>query len=196
MIVVDVETSGTDPQKHSLVSIGAIDFSHPEKQFYEECRVWDGAHINPEALGINGYTEAQIKDLSKKSEGEILQHFFAWIEDKPEKTIAAQNPLFDLGFLQAAAHRNAINYRLAHRSLDLHSVVYFHMIHRGLQPPIIHSHTAINSDFIMEYVGIPPEPKPHIAINGAKWESEAFSRLFYEKSLFDEFKKYPIPWKS
>jgi hypothetical protein len=46
----------------------------------------------------------------------------------------------------------------------------------------------------MEYVGIPVEPHPHVGINGAVWEAEAFSRLFYDKPLFEQFKEYPVPW--
>src|SRR3989344_2493483 len=35
MIVIDVETTGVIPTKHSILSIGAIDFNNPENQFYE-----------------------------------------------------------------------------------------------------------------------------------------------------------------
>ena len=34
MIIVDVETTGIDPEKHSIVSIGAVDFSNPSNEFY------------------------------------------------------------------------------------------------------------------------------------------------------------------
>ena len=46
----------------------------------------------------------------------------------------------------------------------------------------------------MEYVGIPVEPHPHNALNGAKQSTEAISRLLYDKKLLPEFDKYPIPW--
>lgn len=194
MIVLDVETTGTEPSKHSLVSIGAIDFSDPSKQFYAECRMWDGAHIMPEALVINGYTEEEIRDPKKKTEGEVAAEFLKWIEGSAEHTIAGQNPFFDTGFMQAACQRNSLNFTLAHRIIDLHTIVYFHMKRRGLEVPVKNKRTSINSDFIMNYVGLPAEPKPHIALNGAKWEAEAFSRLLNEKSLFSEFVQYPIPW--
>ena len=65
MIIVDVESSGVDPVKHSLLSIGAIDFLNPKNQFYGECRVWDGAHIMDEALAVNGFTKEQITNKKK-----------------------------------------------------------------------------------------------------------------------------------
>jgi len=51
----------------------------------------------------------------------------------------------------------------------------------------------LNSDFIMNYVGLPSEPKPHRAINGARYEAEALSRLIYGRGLFEEFEGYAIP---
>ena len=67
MIVVDVESSGVDAQKDSLVSVGAIDFDNPENRFYEECRIWDGAHVEKEALEINGFTRPFAYSLNKHS---------------------------------------------------------------------------------------------------------------------------------
>jgi hypothetical protein len=45
----------------------------------------------------------------------------------------------------------------------------------------------------MRYAGIPPEPKPHKALNGARYEMEALSRLIYGKGVFEEFLRYEIP---
>ena len=57
MIIIDVETTGLDPERCSLVSIGAVDFSCPERQFYGECQAWDGAEVSADALAINGFTK-------------------------------------------------------------------------------------------------------------------------------------------
>ena len=48
MIIIDVETTGLDPKKYSIVSIGAVDFKKPMRTFYEECRIWDGAEVSEE----------------------------------------------------------------------------------------------------------------------------------------------------
>ena len=194
MIIVDVETTGTNPIKNSLASIGAIDFTDPTNRFYEECRVWNGAHIDEEALTINGYTFEKLIDPKKKSERELVTTFLEWIKEKAEHTIGGQNPFFDVGFIQAACGRNHLNFTLAHRTIDLHSITYFHMIREGINPPVEHKRSNLNSDTIMAYVGIPAEPKPHIALNGAIWEAEAFYRLFNNEGLFPEFKKFHIPW--
>jgi DNA polymerase III epsilon subunit-like protein len=194
MIVLDIESSGTNPWKNSVLSIGAIDFDNPAETFYEECRIWDEAHINEESLKINGFTLESIKRKDKREEREIVTEFFKWALKRKDHTIAGHNPFFDIFFIQMAAERGRLDFPLAHRIVDLHSVCYFHMIRRAIEPPIKNKRTDLNSDTVMEYVGIPREPKPHKALNGAKWEAEAFSRLFYEKSLFPEFTNFAIPW--
>ena len=81
MLVVDVEASGTEPKKHSIVSVGALDLKNPSNRFYEECRVWDGAHIMDEALEVNGFTKDEITDPKKQSEGDLTHAFLDWRED-------------------------------------------------------------------------------------------------------------------
>ena len=71
MLILDIEASGTNYEKHSIVSIGALDFNQPDNRFYEECHIWDGAHIMDGALEVNGFTEEQITDSSKLSEAEL-----------------------------------------------------------------------------------------------------------------------------
>lgn len=194
MIVVDVETTGTSPIRHSLLSIGAIDFNKPENTFYGECQIWTGAHVADEALNVNGFSKKQIIDQSKKTEEQLVRDFLAWVEESDDHTIAGQNPFFDYEFLVAAAERAGICYSLPRRIVDLHSITLFHMVRRGLTNPIKNKRTDLSSGVIMKYVGIPAEPHPHKAINGAVWEAEAFQRLFYDKSLLSDFKMYPIPW--
>jgi DNA polymerase III epsilon subunit-like protein len=193
MIVVDVEMSGVNPEKNSIVSIGAVDFEMPERRFYEECRVWDGAHISEEALAVNGYTEEELLDTAKQSPEELIKKFIEWAQDCKEHTLMGQNPGTDLWFMENTANRFHIEWPFAHRSLDLHTVCAMHMIKQGIELPVSNKRSNINSDFVMKYVGIPEEPKPHIAINGAIYEAEAFSRLLYGKNLVDEFKDYPLP---
>lgn len=88
MIVVDVEASGVSPEKDSLVSVGAVDFSNPARRFYEECRIWDGAHIEDDALAVNGFSREQITDPKKKTDREVVIDFLAWLEQAEEKTLA------------------------------------------------------------------------------------------------------------
>lgn len=194
MIVVDVEASGTEYHKHSIVSIGGVDFSNPMRQFYDECRIWEGADIMEGALEVNGFTRDEITDDSKKTEGEITKAFFAFALEADDHTLAGQNVSFDRDFLKAAAERAHLDWPLAYRTVDTHTLAYMHMIKRGLTPPIELHRSDLNLDRVLNYVGIPDEPEPHNALTGALCHAEIVSRLLYDKPLLSDFEAFPIPW--
>lgn len=196
MIVIDIEASGTEYDTHSIVSIGALDFDNPDNRFYEECKIWDGAHIMEDALAVNGFTEAQITDSNKKPEGEIVRMFLEWSQHMGDRTLAGQNVSFDRDYLKAACEREGISWDLAHRTIDTHSLCYMHMVKRGLTPPVDaeHRRSALNLDAVLNYCGISDEPEPHNALTGALSHAEVISRLLYDRKLLPEFTQFEIPW--
>ena len=194
MIILDIEASGPNCWKNGILSIGAVDFEDPSREFYEECKLRGGVHIDKEALIYNGFTEGEIKDSSKKSEKEIIENFFEWAMNSQEHTIGGQTPFFDVCFLQFAAEIYGLNFPLAHRMIDLHSICFLHMTKRGIKLPMVKGRSGLDSDGVMAYVGVSTEPRPHNAFRGAKWEAEAFTRLLYDKPLYQEFKNMKIPW--
>ncbi len=197
MIVLDVETSGVVPEKHSILSIGAIDLHEPTNQFYEECRLWDGAEASEEALAVNGFTREEIADPSRQTEAGLVASFIAWAMDRPpDRTLAAQNVTFDRLFLEAACMRAGIEYPFAHRTLDIHTLVWAHMMARGETPPVTNRHSGINLGFALNYVGVPEEPKPHNALTGALCHAEVIARVAYNKNLLPDFSTFAIPWET
>lgn len=195
MIVLDVESSGIDPNKHSVLSIGALDLEDPTNQFYDECRVWEGAGIEKEALAINGFTHEEANDASKKTEAELITAFVAWATDRPlDRTLAAQNVSFDYEFVRHACMRAGIEFPFAKRSIDVHTLAWLHMVSHGKNPPIERHRSSLSSGVIQTYCGIPEEPQPHNALTGALWHAEAISRLVYGKNLLPEYVNFPLPW--
>ncbi|MCA9362038.1 hypothetical protein KC906_01565, partial [Candidatus Kaiserbacteria bacterium] len=81
-----------------------------------------------------------------------------------------------------------------YKVVDTHTLGYMHMIKRGLTPPTKNAHSALDLDALLNYVGIPEEPQPHIALNGALSHGEVASRLLYDRKLLPEFEQYNIPW--
>jgi DNA polymerase III epsilon subunit-like protein len=170
---------------------------NPSRQLYEECRVWDGAHINDEALAVCGFTREQITDPNKQTEGELVRTIAAFAEPSSDRTLAGQNVSFDRDILQAAAARaKHTAWPFAHRTIDSHTLCWMHMVKRGLAPPVdpVKKHSALNLDAILLYCGIPEEPQPHNALTGAKSHAEVISRLLYDKKLLPEFERFDIPW--
>ncbi|MAF59530.1 MAG: 3'-5' exonuclease [Candidatus Pacebacteria bacterium] len=195
MIVVDVEASGTEYHKHSIVSIGALDLANPENRFYGECRIWDGAHIMDEALEVNGLTKEEITDPNKKTEGELITEFLEWAKSVGDHMLAGQNVSFDRDFLKTAAERVHLNWELAYRTIDTHTLAWMHIVKRGNKPPMEKQRSALNLDAVLNYCGIPNEPAPHNALTGALSHAEVLSRLLYDKKLLPEFDEFPIPWQ-
>lgn len=194
MIVIDVEATGVNPEKCSLLSVGAIDFANPNNTFYEECRAFPGAHVEEAALAVAGFTRAQIADTKKKTDREVAEQLLTWLTTCANWTLAGQNPSFDRDFLQHTARRHHLNWPLAHRTIDLHSICYYHLRRRGIEPPLKNNHSGLDLDAILVYVGLPARGNAHHALADARLEAEAFARLLNDRSLFPDFAAYPIPW--
>ena len=195
MIIVDVEASGTERDIHSIVSIGAVDFSNPENRFYQECRIWEGAHIMDGALEVNGFTETQITDPTKKSEADIVAEFIEWSFSMADRTLVGQNVSFDRDFLRSAAHRAGLSWDLPYRTLDTHTMCWMHMVTHNREVPIDQQHkrSLLDLDAILQYCGVVEEPHPHNALTGALCHAEVTSRLLYGKKLLPEFDAYALP---
>jgi len=195
MIVIDIEGSGTEYHKHSIVSIGALDFSNPDNRFYGECRIWDGAHIMNEALAVNGFTKGEITDPTKKTEAALVAECLRWTHHVGDRTLCGQNVSYDRDMLRAGAERAGLNWDLAYRTIDTHTLCWMHMVKRGVTPPIDpeHRRSALNLDAILRYCGIPDEPQPHNALTGALSHAEVTSRLLFDRPLLPEFAAYPMP---
>ena len=148
------------------------------------------------ALEVNGFTEVEITDETKMSEAELVAKFMEWTESFSDRTLCGQNVSFDRDMLRAGVERAGINWTLAYRTLDTHSLCWMHMVKRGFTPPIDaeHKRSALNLDAILNYCGIPSEPEPHNALTGALCHGEVVSRLLYDKQLLPEFSQYSIPW--
>ena len=128
MIVLDIETTGTDPQRHSIVEVGAIDFENPGNYFNERCSIWEGAEINFKALEINGLTLNEIQSKSILTQKELISKFIIWMDKIEDKTIAGQNVDFDINFLNESAARCGLTFSLGKRKVDQHSIVYAHFL--------------------------------------------------------------------
>ncbi len=199
MLVVDIEASGLNYEKSSILSIGALDFDNPSNRFYAECRVWDGAHISDEAIEVCGFSKEEATDKNKMSEAELIRNFIDWSKQiEKDRTLAGQNVSFDRDYIQAACHRAHLEYPFAHRTIDTHTLAWMHIVKSGKEPPIDkeHKRSALNLDAILNYCGIPNEPEPHNALTGALSHAECISRLLYDKKLLPEFEMFEIPWQT
>lgn len=221
MIVLDIETTGTNEKTDCIVEISALDFYSvfdnpdmqvtPKELFYLECRAEEGATYTEEALARNGYTLEQITDEKRPQIQEALDKLKEWLGSLPKKRtlsdgttvtkefiLTGQNPHFDWMFLREKyqVYRSIEEFLedWGYRIFDQHSIVVDRLKSLNIPVPLNkHGKSNLNSEAVMAFVGIPPEPNNHIASNGVIWEAEAMSRLLHYKNLFDQFKCYNIP---
>lgn len=206
MIVLDIETSGLNPEKHGIWQIGAIDFQNPENIFLEESRIDDNDEIEPGALKITGKMESELREENRQSQKEILKRFFAWASSVKIKNCICQNPQFDLGFILLKARRHGLIIPLPYRTFDLHTIsqIKYYQINGSLL--IKNDHSEMGLVGTLAFCGIPDqrmqlnkkskiikEGHSHNALEDAKLTAECFSRLVYGKNLFEEFSEFKIP---
>lgn len=174
LIAVDVETTGLDPQKCSIVSIGAVDIDVPERTFYMECNAWEGAEINSGALKVNGFSMEDVLS-GKESEAKAIEKFFLWImEDSRTPIMVSHNSAFDKAFIECAAARARITNPFGFRTIDIHSIVYMHLLRTGKEIP---SKLSLNE--CLQSFGLDREPDPHNALTGAKCNESLFKKVRY-----------------
>ncbi len=170
MIILDIETTGLSSTKHSMVSLGAVDYNTGD-EFYGECRVYPRRVIDSFALGVNGFTEAQCLDETKEMPDALYLRFLGWAMGRDPLIGGQQVGSFDIPFLKdvhaqcVAAGSGTPAWSFGHRSVDLHSVAYAKL------------GKSLSLDGILQAVGLSPEPKPHNALTGARLERDAFKKL-------------------
>lgn len=130
--------------------------------------------------------------IKKKTDREVVLAFLEWMRTCKEWTLAGQNVSFDRDFLMETAHRYHIDWPLAQRTLDLHTVAYVDYLKRGKEIPRKNNHSALNLEAILEHVGVHVKREKHNALEDAKFEAEAFSRLIAGKPLLSEYRRFPV----
>jgi len=181
MIVTDIESTGMDPKKNSIVSIGAVEFENPGNRFYGECKVEEGLEIDPVSLQINGFSLHEIMDPKKPTGNELLGKFFEWVKGIEERTLAGDNIWFDTGFMKEKSKKFGLKWPFQGKAVELHEV------------SLLTEGVPWSLDLILRIIGIPERKGSHNALNDALLTAEAISRLALGKGRVKKYQKYPVP---
>ena len=185
LVCIDVETTGLDPARHGLLSIGAF---HPATgaQFYVECMPGVLAEVDAEAMRVNGQNieEARARGIAP---GDAVSMLCDWLRKISGKTscakfvLAGKNPSFDRLWISryrvlvtdgADGGYECADYLLSRRMIDVHAVALAVAAARGLDAP------AMMIDAVYEALGLPVEPLPHNAFRGALFAWKALEALW------------------
>jgi DNA polymerase III epsilon subunit-like protein len=168
MIFVDVETGGIEPRINALLSIGAVS---GKDKFYTEIKPANGFKVEQQALAVNGLYNYKEHE---KTLNEGIQDFKDWVDSlDTTKIISGWNVQFDVEFLKVGFKYAAITYPFSFRIVDVHSVAY------AVYPELRVNRLGNSKDGVAKFLNLPPEKKPHNALNGA----------IHVKQIYDEIQK-------
>lgn len=120
--------------------------------------------MTPEALAVNGYNEAEWRDAHPLAS--VLRLYGRLTEGA---MIANQNVTFDWNFIDTAFKMTDVKCKMDYHRIDIFSMAWAKLKNRGLK--------HFNLDGIAEFFGMPKEPLPHRAINGATRAFEVYKKL-------------------
>ena len=182
MIIVDCETTGLEPYRHALVSVGAVKYEEQHKTFYSEMKPIDGTEISERALEVNGYSYEYLQAIETTTT-EALRKFGKWVNWEVEASypmhfIGGFNTHFDAEFINVSYQRviESGSY-MSPPYFDFHYLDLYSVFQSKIGPM---EHPGIGLKRICEYLGVKPEPEPHNALNGAKKTAECLRILLEE----------------
>lgn len=129
LVFIDTETGGTDPHKHSLLSIGVVVWDRTQgiiaqKEFFVKNTRY---YVTKEAQKINKFDRKMHNAVAKEPK-EIINGLIVFLSNYfPENTgfpVAGHNIQFDINFLKEFFKKNgrSFNNYFAHRSIDTYSI--------------------------------------------------------------------------
>lgn len=175
-VFLDQETTGLDPTKHNVLEIALriyqveADLEIASYETVVKLSVESWAHRNHTSVEINGFTFQESsagKEIIKIRE-EIIALFNETKIIRGGAVFICQNPAFDKGFFsQIVDVEMQEQLHWPYHWLDLASMFWLIRIGeaRQQQKPFP-TEMDLSKDQIAKYFDIPPEQKPHRAMNG------------------------------
>jgi DNA polymerase III epsilon subunit-like protein len=104
LIVVDVESDGSIPNKYSMVCFGAVVVEPSlNKTFYGKTKPISDIWV-PEALAVSGFTREQ--HLTFDEPKEVMEKFRTWVKQNSQgrPVFVSDNPAYDWSFINYYFH--------------------------------------------------------------------------------------------
>jgi DNA polymerase-3 subunit epsilon/oligoribonuclease len=166
LIIADADCSEIECEYTSLIKPICYD----EEEFIK--------NSTPEALKVNGITYQMLREQGKlptQVRFEIEDLFVKHSIFRGEAIFICQNPSFDRAFINKLFwHENMEELKWPYHWLDLASMYWIKFF--GSCYPIPYT-VSLSKDSIAHAMGLPPEEKPHRALNGVKHLMMCYKRI-------------------
>lgn len=173
-IFLDTETNGLNFRKHRILEIAFKIMDLKKKEclatfeeiIYQPADVWEKS--DPNSLQINGFCHKDLKDGISEAEASnlIIKTFTDHHVSRKNAVFICQNPSFDRSFFsQLVSPETQEELNWPYHWLDLASMFWATYMREEKGFPI---KVGLSKDKIASYYQLPPEDKPHKALNGVK----------------------------
>lgn len=198
-LFLDLETTGHEPLKrfgdalypwHEIIEIGGVIARQPSleviKDFHIYVRPEHPERGDPKAYAINHYPERAAKGEWDNAMilDTAIRLMFANVKSVTKKitkcVLFGQNFTFDWRFLGAAFDwcditEGELDEFFDYGRLDTRSQAVGKFLRPG--QPYVRQDYSMRSGLLQKKLGLPPEPLPHTALNGAYQVYRAFKKL-------------------
>lgn len=175
-IFLDTEANGLNSQIHKILEVAfkIVDLESGELKFEYQSVIshsfdaWEKS--NPESLRITGFTWEEVKagQTVRNVSQQIIDLFAHWHIRRKLAVFICQNPSFDRVFFSQLVDpdtQEILNW--PYHWLDLASMFWAISIHRAVKNrESLKTEFHFSKDSIAEHFHLPPEAKPHRAMNG------------------------------
>ena len=166
--LIDVETTGLNPDHHEIIEIGCVVF---DSETFEIAHTFESKvkplyplRADPKAVQVNGYNINEWKDAP--SLYEAMSRLAPLTRDA---TFCAHNVCFDNSFITRAYDKTSFPMTFSYRKLDIFTLAWSKIPHDKL--------ASWSLKNICIYLNIEPEPDVHSALNGAMKAYEVYKKL-------------------
>lgn len=177
-IFLDTETNGLNPQKHKVIELAykILDVNSGElkEEFQSIITVTpeEWSKSDPSSLEVNGFKWEEVSKGRKPSEvsQEIINNFKRLQIKRGAAVFICQNPSFDRAFFSQLIDADTQEMlQWPYHWLDLASMYWAESIRLGKTvPERFPWNTGFSKDKIAAVYLLPPEAKPHRAMNGVR----------------------------
>jgi DNA polymerase III alpha subunit (gram-positive type) len=168
--ITDIETTGLDPTIHEIIEVGLILINQQTLEIVDSLNVRvQPSHLETAtefALKLNGYNAADWQNALTLQEAMRL-----YGEKTKDALFCAHNVTFDWSFILEGFKKTGIKNLMDYHRIDLFlfTMAWIKLRNSGLE--------KFNMNEVAKCLGIPEEPIPHRAINGAMTAYEIYKQL-------------------
>ncbi len=164
----DVETTGLDEIKHEILEIGLVLVDQQTGEVIDTLNL----KVKPEhietadetALKVNGYDAGDWRDAIP-----IIEAMALYGEKAKDAIFCSHNVTFDWSFIAAAFKKAGLKSTLDYHRLDLFTLIWAKTKGSNIE--------SFSLSKVARFLGLPEEPLPHRAINGARTAHEIYKKI-------------------